>query len=268
MTHSTSITIYTFQAGEEAHAIRVLMRDDAPWFVAADVCRAIDLGNPSMALDRLDDDEKGLNSIDTLGGRQNVQTVTEAGLYSLVLSSRKPEAKPFKRWITHEVLPAIARHGAYVDSNNRMGQALGAATDGAVQLDAPATAGDAHAIFAGVAAMNAALAEQQKLLKSTLERIERDREGQTRRESAMRAQFARELGRIVRVTKAHKPNNRNADPNRPLDEDDVERFKYLLSTGATAKQIARSLHRTYAVVQRFIDTNQDLVIRALQHSLL
>ena len=83
-------------------------------FVARDVCGALSLGNVPMALSRLDDDEKGVSSIDTLGGPQQMATVTEAGLYSLVLGSRKPEAKAFKRWVTHEVLPAIRRDGGYM----------------------------------------------------------------------------------------------------------------------------------------------------------
>lgn len=72
-----------------------------PWFVAADVCRALGIGNPRMATARLDDDEKGVISTDTPGGQQKMNVVNEPGLYALVLSSRKPEARAFKRWITH-----------------------------------------------------------------------------------------------------------------------------------------------------------------------
>lgn len=97
----------------DSHALRVIMRDGEPWFVAADVCAALGLGNTRMAIDRLDDDEKGISSIDTLGGRQDLIVVSEPGLYSLVLGSRKPEAKRFKRWVTHEVLPSIRKTGRY-----------------------------------------------------------------------------------------------------------------------------------------------------------
>ena len=82
-----------------------------PWFVAADVCRALGLGNSSMAVSKLDEDEKGISLIDTLGGEQKLGIVNEPGLYALVLSSRKPEAKAFKRWITHEVIPSIRKTG-------------------------------------------------------------------------------------------------------------------------------------------------------------
>ena len=82
-----------------------------PWFVAADVLSTISLD--SKALERLDDDEKGVNSIHTPGGVQEMTTVNEPGLYALVLGSRKAEAKRFKRWVTHEVLPAIRKTGSY-----------------------------------------------------------------------------------------------------------------------------------------------------------
>lgn len=94
--------------------VRSIVKDGEPWFVAADVCRALDVGNSRQALTRLDEDEKGVISNDTLGGRQEMSIVSEAGLYSLVLGSRKPEAKLFKRWITHEVIPAIRKHGGYL----------------------------------------------------------------------------------------------------------------------------------------------------------
>ena len=96
--------------------IRTTIQNGEPWFVAADVCKALDIENNRKATNRLDDDEKGVTSSDTLGGKQNLTVVNEAGLYSLVLGSRKPEAKAFKRWITHEVLPTIRRTGGYVNS--------------------------------------------------------------------------------------------------------------------------------------------------------
>lgn len=85
--------------------------DGEPMFVAADVLAALALDR--KALERLDDDEKGVNSIHTPGGEQEVTVVNESGLYSLILGSRKPQAKAFKRWVTHEVLPTIRRTGSY-----------------------------------------------------------------------------------------------------------------------------------------------------------
>jgi Prophage antirepressor len=93
--------------------VRVQELDNEVWFVAKDVCECLGINDTSKAVGRLDEDEKGTNSIPTPGGNQNLLTVNEYGLYSLVLSSRKPEAKEFKRWITHDVIPQIRKTGAY-----------------------------------------------------------------------------------------------------------------------------------------------------------
>ena len=95
--------------------VRALSVDGEPWFVAKDVCDSLCLGNVGQALSRLDEDEKSsviLN--DGTPGNPNKLVVNEAGLYTLVLSSRKPESHAFKRWVTHEVLPAIRRTGGYM----------------------------------------------------------------------------------------------------------------------------------------------------------
>ena len=102
-------------------SIRTLNIDGEPWFVASDVCKALDIGNVSMAISRLDDDERNtVNLIEGIPGNPNKIIVNEPGLYALVLSSRKPEAKAFKRWITHEVIPSIRKHGGYVAGQEHM----------------------------------------------------------------------------------------------------------------------------------------------------
>lgn len=93
--------------------VRTTVIDGEPWFVAADVCHALDIGNPSDALNRLDSDERTLVSIEGASNGKPVNGVNEPGLYSLVLGSRKPEAKAFKRWITHDVIPTIRKTGGY-----------------------------------------------------------------------------------------------------------------------------------------------------------
>lgn len=82
-------------------------------WVAKDVCKVLEYKDVSMTLSKLDEDEKGTKKICTLGGDQNMMCVTESGLYTLILRSNKPEAKPFKRWVTHEVLPTIRKTGSY-----------------------------------------------------------------------------------------------------------------------------------------------------------
>lgn len=98
---------------ENLGSIRVMMINDEPWFIASDLCSALDLGNTAMMVDRLDDDERGTCVIDSNGGPQVTNIVNEPGLYSLIMTSRKPEAKYFKRWVTHEVLPQIRKTGSY-----------------------------------------------------------------------------------------------------------------------------------------------------------
>lgn len=109
--------------------VRIILRDNEPWFVAADVCRALEISNNRDALYRLDDDEKmTVASTDShsgqRGGAQSYTVVNESGLYSLVLGSRKPEAKEFKRWITHEVIPSIRKNGGYIQNSKQFVDAL------------------------------------------------------------------------------------------------------------------------------------------------
>lgn len=99
---------------EQFGKIRVVEIENEPWFVASDVCKILDLGNTSQVLSRLDDDEKNTIILNEGIGNPNKSIVNEYGLYNLVLTSRKKEAKEFKRWVTHEVLPAIRKHGAYM----------------------------------------------------------------------------------------------------------------------------------------------------------
>lgn len=95
---------------EQFGEIRTMLINNEPWFVAKDVCNALEVVNVTQALNRLDSDERSMFNI----GRQgNVNIVNEYGLYNLILSSRKKQAKAFKRWVTHDVLPAIRKTGQY-----------------------------------------------------------------------------------------------------------------------------------------------------------
>ena len=91
--------------------MRKVVKDGELWFVAKDVCDALEILNPSDALKRLDYDERARFN---LGRQGETNMVNEYGLYNLILGSRKPEAKTFKRWITHEVIPSIRKHGGYL----------------------------------------------------------------------------------------------------------------------------------------------------------
>lgn len=105
----SELKIFTYQENQ----VRTIQKDGEPWFVLKDVCRVLDLSTPSRVAERLDDDEKGMSQIHTPGGPQETIIVNESGLYTVILRSDKPEAKPFRRWVTHEVLPSIRRTGTY-----------------------------------------------------------------------------------------------------------------------------------------------------------
>lgn len=94
--------------------IRTVEINNEPWFVGRDVATVLGYSNPRKAIgDHVDDEDKGVTKCDTLGGSQDLTIINESGLYSLILSSKLPNAKAFKRWVTSEVLPAIRKHGLY-----------------------------------------------------------------------------------------------------------------------------------------------------------
>lgn len=110
-----SIAVFSFN---DTRPIRVQMVDGEPWFVAKDVCDALQLTNSRVSLQSLDDDEKGVSSTYTLGGKQNLSIISESGLYTLILRCRDavtPGTIPYKfrKWVTGEVLPSIRKTGAY-----------------------------------------------------------------------------------------------------------------------------------------------------------
>ncbi len=97
--------------------VRTVMRDGETWFVAADVYAVLGHTDPSKAVSRLDDDERWTTNVRTLGGNQQMNVISDGGIYALVLTSRKPQAKAFRRWVFHEILPSIRRTGAYQTGN-------------------------------------------------------------------------------------------------------------------------------------------------------
>jgi anti-repressor protein len=107
----SDLTVFSY--ANTGAGVRTVVRDGDAWFVAADVCGILSLGRTHDAVRGLDEDERGTDTIRTPGGDQEVTVINEPGLYSLILRSRKPEAKAFKRWVTHEVLPAIRKTGRY-----------------------------------------------------------------------------------------------------------------------------------------------------------
>jgi anti-repressor protein len=104
----------------ETSPVRVVDREGNPWFVLADVCRALEIANVGVAAARLDDDERNSicnTDVNRGRGNPNLVVINESGLYSLILTSRKDSAKRFKRWVTGTVLPSIRKHGGYVGTD-------------------------------------------------------------------------------------------------------------------------------------------------------
>nr|DAK04934.1 MAG TPA: repressor domain protein [Caudoviricetes sp.] len=190
---------------EQFGEVRTIEKNGEPWFVAKDVCEALDLGNSRQAVSRLDEDEKGVILTDTLGGNQQVGVVSEAGLYTLVLGSRKPEAKAFKRWITHEVIPTIRRHGAYAtettiesiiadpESGIKLLQALKAEQEHRKEAEAIAKAQRPKVLFA-----DAVAASDNSILVGELAKILRQNGVETGQNRLFR--WMRDNGYIMRYT--------------------------------------------------------------------
>ena len=120
MTNNSTVVsnVIPFNFGKQQ--VRTLLIDGQPWFVANDVSAALQYSEASAMTRHLDDDEKGLSIVQTLGGDQEMLVINESGLYSAILRSRKAEAKRFKKWVTAEVLPAIRKHGRYEDTQGVM----------------------------------------------------------------------------------------------------------------------------------------------------
>ena len=109
-------TIFKYHGKE----VRTIQKDGEPWWVLKDVCEVLGLSSPHKVFERLDDDEKGRNQIPTLGGEQEMTVVNESGLYNVILRSDKPEAKPFRKWVTSEVLPSIRKNGGYIANQENL----------------------------------------------------------------------------------------------------------------------------------------------------
>lgn len=110
------LQVFTYQESQ----VRTIQKDGEPWFVLKDVCSVLGISNSRMAAARLEADEKGATQIDTPGGPQEMTIINESGLYTVTLRSDKPEAKPFRKWVTSEVLPSIRKTGGYIQGQDQL----------------------------------------------------------------------------------------------------------------------------------------------------
>lgn len=107
--NENEIQVWNYESSE----IRTVQVNGEPWFVLADVCKVLEISNSRNISSRLEPDEKGVTLVDTLGGTQQMTIINESGLYAVVLRSDKPQAKPFRKWVTSVVLPSIRKTGSY-----------------------------------------------------------------------------------------------------------------------------------------------------------
>lgn len=199
---------------KEFGEIRTVVKDGEPWFVGKDVAEILGHSNPQRALrDYIDDDDKGVTKIVTPGGTQTMAIINESGLYSLILSSKLPNAKKFKKWVTSEVLPSIRKNGGYIagqdtmSDDELMARALQVAQNKILERDKQIETMKPKAIFAdAVAASHTSIlvGELAKILKQNGINI-----GQNRL-----YEWLRENGYLI---KGNKRTDRNAPTQRSMD---------------------------------------------------
>ena len=199
---------------KEFGEIRTVVKDGEPWFVGKDVAEILGHSNPQRALrDYIDDDDKGVTKIVTPGGTQTMAIINESGLYSLILSSKLPNAKKFKKWVTSEVLPSIRKNGGYIagqetmSDDELMARALQVAQNKILERDKQIETMKPKAIFAdAVAASHTSIlvGELAKILKQNGVNI-----GQNRL-----YEWLRENGYLIR---GNKRTDRNAPTQRSMD---------------------------------------------------
>ena len=107
--NENEVRVWNYESSE----VRTVQVNGEPWFVLADVCKVLEISNSRNISSRLEPDEKGVTLVDTLGGTQQMTIINESGLYAVVLRSDKPQAKPFRKWVTSVVLPSIRKTGSY-----------------------------------------------------------------------------------------------------------------------------------------------------------
>jgi prophage antirepressor-like protein len=120
--HAELFTFTPFASSGDGFNLSATVKDGEPWFIASQVCRSLGIKNAAQAMNRLDDDEKGLYKYMTSGGTQEGYMVSESGLYALVCGSNKESARRFRKWITSVVLPSIRKHGGYINGLEALSQ--------------------------------------------------------------------------------------------------------------------------------------------------
>lgn len=229
--------------------LRVVHMNDDVWFVAKDIARILEYRDAEKLTRNIKKEYRGTRFVGTPSGDQSVNVINSSGLFQAVMSSRKVQAEPFQKWVLGEVLPGIAKTGAYIDSENKMSETLSQATGGSISIEqAPEPT-----VEISLQLLDALRHEL------TTSRIERRMMVQT---------FNRSVGQMVRIIGAQRPSNARLDPDRPFNEQEVAQAEYLFRTGLSGREVSRRMNRTHAAVARFMASRPDILTDQMQASLI
>lgn len=224
--------------------VRTVQLSDELWFVAADIARILDHGEAAKLTRNIKREYRGLQIVETPGGAQQMSVISTPGLFHALMNSRKVQAAPFQKWVLGEVLPGIARDGAYIDSTNQMGETMAEATGGAIHIAVPAIDHSGPMVEVSLRLLKSL---EQELVASRIERRQ------------MMQVFSRTVGRMVRLAGVqHKPK-KQTDPDRPFSSEETARAEMLFLSGFSGREVARRINRSHAAVAKFMAQRPDVL---------
>ena len=243
MSNTLVPTVFTHPLFGEVRTVQI---NDELWFVAADIARILEHATAKDLARNIKKEYRGRQILPTPSGDQEMVVISTPGLFHALMNSRKVQAEPFQKWVLGEVLPGIARDGAYIDTANQMGETLAEATGGAVSIEAPAPAIDQSGPMVEVS-MRLLQSLEHELVASRIERRQ------------MMQVFSRTVGQMVRLTGVQRKPKKQTDPDRPFTAEEVTRAELLFRAGHNGREVARRINRSYAAVARFMAQRPDVL---------
>ena len=226
--------------------VRTVQINDELWFVAADIARILEHATAKDLARNVKREYRGRQILPTSSGDQEMVVISTPGLFHALMNSRKAQAEPFQKWVLGEVLPGVARTGAYIDTGNQMGETLAQATGGVVSIEAPASAIDQSGPMVAVS-MRLLQSLEQELVSSRIERRQ------------MVQVFSRTVGQMVRLAGVQRKPKKQTDPDRPFTAEEVTRAELLFRAGLNGRDVARKINRSHAAVARFMAQRPDVL---------
>ena len=264
---TSDLTTYTLPELLGGGGVRTVVIDGEPWFVATDFAALLGYRDAPNMVRMLDDDEVATHKVSSrsLNGHEQareVSIVSESGLYTLIVKSQRPEAKPFRRWVTHEVLPVIARTGYYEDLHGRMGQTLSQATDRTVSLSLQAAAQQRRLdqVVESMQELGGAVAEMTQALHAM----------QITQARSVKS-HARQISHAFRLAGLRQPDmtqkQAGADPDRPLSRHEREKALHLWRSGVPFDLISKRLNRSHRALEAWAASEREVMRSVIQRGL-